>query len=91
MNGIKCFITSKKALSLIDEKKYSFLVHRWLKKDTLKNIIEDFFNVKVIRVNTFNLPRKKRRLGKFRGYKSQYKKAIVTLDSADTLQLFSDI
>jgi large subunit ribosomal protein L23 len=91
MNGIKCFITSKKALSLIDEKKYSFLVHRWMKKDTLKNIIEDFFNVKVIRVNTFNLPRKKRRLGKFRGYKSQYKKAIVTLDSADTLQLFSDI
>ena len=62
-----------------------------MKKDTLKNIIEDFFNVKVIRVNTFNLPRKKRRLGKFRGYKSQYKKAIVTLDSADTLQLFSDI
>lgn len=91
MNGIKCFITSKKALSLIDEKKYSFLVHRWMKKDTLKNIIEDFFNVKVIRVNTFNLPRKKRRLGKFRGYKPQYKKAIVTLDSADTLQLFSDI
>ena len=47
MNGIKCFITSKKALSLIDEKKYSFLVQRWMKKDTLKSIIEDFFNVKV--------------------------------------------
>jgi large subunit ribosomal protein L23 len=91
MNGIKCFITSKKALSLIDEKKYSFLVHRWMKKDTLKTTIENFFNVKVIGVNTFNLPRKKRRLGKFRGYKPQYKKAIVTLDSADTLQLFSDI
>jgi len=91
MNRIKCFITSKKALSLIDEKKYSFLVQRWMKKDTLKNIIEDFFNVKVIRVNTFNLPRKKRRLGKFQGYKPQYKKVIITLDSADTLQLFSDI
>lgn len=75
MNGIKCFITSKKALSLIDEKKYSFLVQRWMKKDTLKSIIEDFFNVKVIRVNTFNLPRKKRRLGKFQGYKPQYKKS----------------
>ena len=62
-----------------------------MKKDTLKTTIENFFNVKVIGVNTFNLPRKKRRLGKFRGYKPQYKKAIVTLDSADTLQLFSDI
>ena len=37
------------------------------------------------------LPRKKRRLGKFKGYKTQYKKVIITLDPKDNIQLFSDI
>ena len=91
MDGIKCFLTSKKALTLIENKKYSFLVQRWLKKNTIKDIIENFFEVKVISINSCNLPRKKRRLGKFKGYKTQYKKIIVTLDPKDNIQLFSNI
>ena len=78
MDGIKCFITSKKALTLIENKKYSFLVQRWLKKDMIKEIIENFFEVKVVRINSCNLPKKQRRLGKFKGYKTQYKKVIIT-------------
>jgi ribosomal protein L23 len=58
MDGIKCFITSKKALTLIENKKYSFLVQRWLKKDTIKEIIENFFEVKVTSINSCNLPKK---------------------------------
>jgi len=91
MDSIKCFITSKKALTLIENKKYSFLVQKWLKKNTVKDIIEKFFEVKVISINSCNLPRKKRRLGKFKGYKTQYKKIIVTLDPKDNIQLFSNI
>ena len=91
-DGIKCFITSKKALSLIeDDKKYSLIVQRWLKKEIIKEIIEEFFEVKVKQVNTCNLPRKKRRLGKFRGYKTQYKKVIITLDPSCSIKLFSNI
>ena len=41
MDGIKCFLTSKKAITLIENKKYSFLVQRWIKKDTIKTIIEN--------------------------------------------------
>jgi large subunit ribosomal protein L23 len=91
MDGIKCFLTSKKALTLIENKKYSFLVQRWIKKNTIKEIIENFFEVKVISINSCNLPKKKRRLGKFKGYKTQYKKIIVTLDPKDNIQLFSNI
>ena len=67
MDGIKCFITSKKALTLIENKKYSFLVQKWLKKNTIKDVLEKFFEVKITSINTCNLPRKKRRLGKFKG------------------------
>ena len=91
MDGIKCFITSKKALTLIENKKYSFLVQKWLKKNTIKDVLEKFFEVKIMSINTCNLPRKKRRLGKFKGYKTQYKKVIITLDPKDNIQLFSDI
>jgi ribosomal protein L23 len=52
MDGIKCFITSKKALTLIENKKYSFLVQKWLKKDAVKKIIVDFFEVKVTNINS---------------------------------------
>ena len=91
MDGIKCFITSKKALTLIENKKYSFLVQKWLKNNTIKDVLEKFFEVKITSINTCNLPRKKRRLGKFKGYKTQYKKVIITLDPKDNIQLFSDI
>ena len=91
MDGIKCFITSKKALTLIENKKYSFLVQKWLKKNTIKDVLEKLFEVKITSINTCNLPRKKRRLGKFKGYKTQYKKVIITLDPKDNIQLFSDI
>jgi large subunit ribosomal protein L23 len=91
MDGIKCFITSKKALTLIENKKYSFLVQKWLKKNTIKDVLEKFFEVKITSINTCNLPRKKRRLGKFKGYKTQYNKVIITLDPKDNIQLFSDI
>ena len=33
-----------------------------------------------------NQPRKQRRVGQYIGYKSQYKKAIVTLAEEDSLQ-----
>jgi large subunit ribosomal protein L23 len=55
-----------------------------------KNAIEDLFNVKVIKINTCRLPRKKKRVGKYIGWKPQYKKAIVTLSEGDVINLFTD-
>jgi large subunit ribosomal protein L23 len=37
------------------------------------------------------MPRKKRTVGRFSGYKSKYKKAIITLKDGDTINLFPDI
>ena len=84
-------VTVTRTRSRLKNKKYSFLVQNWLKKNTIKDVLEKFFEVKITSINTCNLPRKKRRLGKFKGYKTQYKKVIITLDPKDNIQLFSDI
>jgi large subunit ribosomal protein L23 len=44
----------------------------------------------VIKINTCHLPKKQKRVGKYIGWKSQYKKAIVTLADGDTINLFAE-
>lgn len=67
----------------MEENKYTFEVTPKATKPEIKAAIEDLFQVKVVKVNTQQLPRKKRRVGKFVGYKPQYKRAIVTLAPGD--------
>lgn len=43
----------------------------------IKILIEETFTVKVISVNTYILPGKRKRLGKFQGLKNSYKRAYV--------------
>ena len=76
-------ILTEKATRLMEENKYSFNVVLQATKPEIKAAIEDLFQVKVVQVNTLRLPRKKRRVGKFVGFKSQYKRAIVTLAPGD--------
>lgn len=85
-------ITEKSTRDLINlkNKKYSFIVDRYSDKLTIKAEIEYLFNVKVLKVNTCRLPRKKKRVGKYIGWKPQYKKAIITLDSDNVIDLFGD-
>lgn len=76
-------IVTEKATRLMEQNKYTFEVTPQATKPQIKAAIEDLFQVKVVQVNTMQLPRKQRRVGKFVGYKSQYKKAIVTVAPGD--------
>lgn len=76
-------LLTEKATMLMEQEKYSFDVVIKATKPQIKAAIEQLFDVKVTAVNTMTPPRKKRRVGRFLGYKSQYKKAIVTLASGD--------
>jgi large subunit ribosomal protein L23 len=87
---IKYPIITDKATRLLENNQYSFVVERDSDKLTIKAAIESLFNVKVINVNTCRLPRKKKRVGKYIGWKPQYKKAIVTLSEGDVINLFTD-
>jgi large subunit ribosomal protein L23 len=42
-------------------------------------------------VNTARLPRKTKRVGRFLGYKPQFKRAIVTLQEGDSISLFPEV
>ena len=70
---------------------YTFIVDKKLTKLTIKLAIESLFNVKVIKVKTLNLPKKKHRVGKFQGEKPNYKKTIVTLAPDNQIDLFSNV
>ena len=87
---IKYPIITDKATRLLENNQYSFIVDRYSNKLTIKAAIEYLFNVKVTKVNTCQLPKKKKRVGKYVGWKSQYKKAIVTLADGDTINLFAE-
>lgn len=76
-------IVTEKATILMELNKYTFEVIPKATKTEIKAAIEDLFQVKVVKINTSVPPRKKRRVGKFVGYKPQYKKAIVTIAPGD--------
>lgn len=87
---IKHPIITDKATRLLENNQYSFIVNRSSNKLAIKATIESLFNVKVIQVNTCRLPRKQKRVGKYIGWKPQYKKAIVRLAEGDVINLFTE-
>lgn len=84
-------IVTEKATLLLEQNKYVFDVLPKATKPEIKAAIESLFNVSVIKVNTQNLPRKKKRVGRFLGYKPQYKRATVTLAEGDSITLFPEV
>lgn len=91
IDEIKQISTTKKALWSLEDKKYTFLASSFVTKEWMKRAIETCFNVRVIKVNTSNLPTKKKRVGKYIGVKAKLKKVIITLNPNDEIPLFSDI
>lgn len=87
---IKKPILSDKTLGLINNNQYSFLVTKNSNKLEIKAAIEKLFNVKIKKVNTAIQPSKKRRVGRFIGNRPQFKKAIVTLQADQKIQLFQE-
>ena len=87
---LKPIITEKGTIQM-ELGKYVFDVLPKATKPDIKAAIESLFDVTVVKVNTLTLPRKKRRVGRFMGYKAQYKRAIVTLKDGDSITLFPDV
>ncbi len=84
-------IVTEKATRQMEENKYVFDVLPKATKPEIKAAIESLFDVSVTSVNTLKLPRKKRRVGRYLGYKPQYKRAIVTLKEGDSITLFPEV
>ena len=73
-------------------KKYTFKVAKDANKAEIKAAVEDVFGVKVQKVNTLNCKGHLRRYGRYEGYTSAWKKAIVTLtEDSDTIDFFDGL
>nr|YP_010182991.1 50S ribosomal protein L23 [Macrocystis integrifolia]QVE47590.1 50S ribosomal protein L23 [Macrocystis integrifolia]QWK42433.1 ribosomal protein L23 [Macrocystis pyrifera]WKF19393.1 ribosomal protein L23 [Macrocystis sp.] len=86
---IKYPVTTIKTNLLLENNQYTFLVDPKLTKVSIKKAIEFLFDVNVIKVNSCNLPKKKRRVGQFTGVRPRYKKVIVKLAKDNKIDLFS--
>ena len=88
---VKYPILTEKTIRLIEQNQYSFAVDTKADKTAVKSAVEQLFDVKVVSVNTSLQALKKRRVGKFIGKKTQYKRAIVTLAPENSITLFEDV
>ena len=79
-------ITTERNTDLMAQGRYTFEVAPEANKIQIKEAVEKAFDVKVLAVNTLNVHRKRRReKTRFRGYRSGWKKAIVTLVPGDKI------
>ena len=59
-------------------------------KIEIKNAFESIFGKKVEKVNTVNVRAKAKRMGRFEGKTSAYKKAYIKLAKGESLDLFQE-
>lgn len=83
-----CPLISEKSYDLINQNKYSFKVHPKANKVEIGKAIEAIFKVTVVDVNTLAVKGKFRRQGYTSGYRSNWKKAVVTLRKGDKIEFF---
>ena len=77
---IKPIVTEKSSIGL-QEGKYTFKVAKKATKVQIAQAVEKLFNVKVLNVNTITVKGKEKRVGRYTGKTSDWKKAIVTIDT----------
>lgn len=81
-------VITEKSVSLMEQNKYVFRVALKANKIEIKNAVEEIFKVKVVDVNTVRVKGKTKRMGRYEGKTSDYKKAIVQLAAGDTIEIF---
>ena len=86
-------VITENSMAVLDDKKYTFLVHPEANKAMIKEAVEKMFDgVKVAKVNTMNCEGKTKRRGMTFGKTAKTKKAIVQLteDSKD-IEIFAGL
>jgi large subunit ribosomal protein L23 len=88
---VRPIITEKSHTRLDELGAYTFVVAKDANKIEIAKAIEKQFNVKVKTVRTMRYAGKQKRVGRFVGRKSDWKKAVVTLIEGDTIEIFEGV
>ena len=78
---------TEKATELTAKNQYVFKVDSHANKIEIKKALEAFYQVNVLSVRTINVSRKRKRLGKTKGWKKGYKKAIIKIKKGQTIEV----
>lgn len=83
-------VITENSMALIEDKKYTFLVHPEANKIQIKEAVEKMFDgTKVDSVNTMNYDGKPKRRGQIFGRTAKKKKAIVKLtENSKDIEIF---
>ncbi len=86
-------VVTEKSMRLMAEKEYTFYVNPEANKAQIKEAVERLFDgAKVQRVNTLNIPGKKKRRGMTVGLTAKRKKAYVKLtEESKDIEVFSGL
>jgi large subunit ribosomal protein L23 len=84
-------ITEKSTLQREEANKVIFEVHPDANKKEITKAVEKIFKVHVLEVRTLNQRGKEKRVGRNRGFRSDWKKAIVTLKPEDKIEFFEGV
>ena len=74
-------IVTEKSNDELQQGKYTFEVNKKATKVEIAKAVEKLFEVKVLKVNTMSVKGKSKRVGYHTGKTSDWKKAIVTIDT----------
>lgn len=85
-------IITEKSMQGIAQRKYTFKVAKDANKIEIARAVEELFGVKVAKVNTMNVNGVEKRMGAHKGYRPDWKKAIVTLkEDSKTIEFFDSM
>jgi large subunit ribosomal protein L23 len=80
-------VITEKSTMLSEHNKVVFRVAKDATKDEIASAVEELFKVKVVKVNTLNTKGKTKRFRGHLGRRSDIKKAIVTLQEGQTIDI----
>ncbi len=81
-------IITEDSMERLPDGKYTFQVAKDANKVEIAKAIEELFDVKVAKVNTISVKGKQKRMGRYVGFRPDWKKAIVTLEGDKTIEFF---
>lgn len=80
-------LVTEKSMKLSEENKVIFKVSKFADKNNIKEAVEKIFNVKVVDVNIINQKGKKKVFKGVKGIRADFKKAVVTLEKGQNIDL----
>ena len=83
-------IVSERSFDMMAENKYTFEVDKRAKKQEIAKAVEEIFGVTVVKVNTMSVKAKPKRVRYQMGYTRSWKKAIVTVEAGQTIEIFGN-